>query len=468
MRMVVTVEFADAGIRTGKHRVLAVTRNAGHAASGDIGLTLAEAKNMLEYVQQEFVTAQAEELVERARVCPRCGRRLAIKDVERRRVHTLFGRISLSATRLLSCSCGDTRPTAFSPLRGWLTRCTNELQYQAARWGSEHSYREAAAILQELLPVDWRFGHVRVRDAVLEAGARLEQEADLPEIPEHLPFGTEEPPATMAFDGGYVRRTRKGPRRNFEILTGAIQKRSKIKVFATVYSDRTRLPARLRRFVASAGVRDHATVDVMTDGAASLLRLQPMLPLKTRFVLDYFHIAMKLRHIDQSVGRIPPLQLTQGGSIFELYNRSSYLRAYVWTGREDKVKESVDTMLALLERVKALSPYDAEAAQMVVGHVLELDGYLRANAAGVINYQARQRDGRRISTSGVEATVNRLIGRRLGKDQHMCWTKRGAHLLLQVRCALLNQELLPVFRRWYPEVGFDRASVPWLWSPQRS
>ena len=120
---------------------------------------------MLEYVQQEFVTAQAEELIERARVCVRCGRRLATKDVERRRVHTLFGRISLSATRLLSGGCGGSRRAAFSPLRGWLTRRTNELQYQAARWGSEHSYREAAPILQELLPVDWRFGHVRVRDA---------------------------------------------------------------------------------------------------------------------------------------------------------------------------------------------------------------------------------------------------------------------------------------------------------------
>ena len=91
MRMVVTVEFADAGTRTGKHRVLAVTRNVSYASSGDIGLSLAEAKNMLEYVQQEFVTAQAEELIERARVCVRCGRRLATKDVERRRVHTLFG-----------------------------------------------------------------------------------------------------------------------------------------------------------------------------------------------------------------------------------------------------------------------------------------------------------------------------------------------------------------------------------------
>src|ERR1017187_1429693 len=92
------------------------------------------------------------------------------------------------------------------------------------------------------------------------------------------------------------------------------------------------LPQRLRRFIASAGVEDTANVNLMTDGAASHLRLQRMLPMKTRFVLDYFHVAMKLRHIDQCVGRIPPCQLMPGGSIFELYDRSNYLRAYVWTG----------------------------------------------------------------------------------------------------------------------------------------
>ena len=302
----------------------------------------------------------------------------------------------------------------------------------------------------------------------MSTGARLEKEVNLPEVPEYIPLGTEEPPATLAFDGGYVRRTRKGPRRNFEILTGAIQKRRKIKVFATVYADRAKLPARLKRFTASAGVRGQAPINVMTDGATSLLRLKPMLPIKTRFVLDYFHVAMKLRHIDQSVGRIPPIRLSQRGSVFELYDRSNYLRAYVWTGRTDKVEESIGTMLELLDRVRVLSPDDTEAARIVTGHVLELWGYLRANENGVVNYQAWRRSGRRISTSGGEATVNRLIGRRLGKDQHMCWTKRGAHLLLQARCALLNGELLPVFRRWYPEVGNHRLSDPWLASPQHS
>ena len=468
MRMLMTLEFADAGVKTGTHRVFVLQRNAGLTEPGDIGLTLAEGRQLLECVQHEFVAAQAEEIVARARTCPRCGRRLAMKDIERRRVHTLFGRVALCATRWVSCDCDGSCRHAFSPLRGWLSRSSNELRYQAARWGSAYSYRAAAAILQKLLSVDWRFGHVRIREAVLEAGSRLEKEAELPTIPEFRPFGSFDAPATMAFDGGYARRVRKGRPRNFEILTGVIQKHKKIKVFATAYPSRVALPHRLRRFAASAGVLNDAPVNVMTDGAGSLLRLKTMLPMKTRFVLDYFHVAMKLRHIDQSVGRIPPCRLSPGGSIFELYDRSNYLRAYVWTGRRDKFEESFHTMLKLLDQAKVLLPDDADAAAVAQGHVCDLWGYLRTNATGVVNYQAWKRSGQRISSSGVEGTVSHLIGRRLGKGQHMCWTKRGAHLLLQVRCALLNNELLTVFRRWHWEVGSYRTALPWEWRPQHS
>ena len=31
------------------------------------------------------------------------------------------------------------------------------------------------------------------------------------------------------------------------------------------------------------------------------------------------------------------------------------------------------------------------------------------------------------------------------------WTLRGAHLLLQTRTKVLNDELVDVFRRWYPQ-----------------
>ena len=36
------------------------------------------------------------------------------------------------------------------------------------------------------------------------------------------------------------------------------------------------------------------------------------------------------------------------------------------------------------------------------------------------------------------------------KKQQMRWTPKGAHLLLQVRTTVLNDELGGALRRWYP------------------
>jgi hypothetical protein len=37
----------------------------------------------------------------------------------------------------------------------------------------------------------------------------------------------------------------------------------------------------------------------------------------------------------------------------------------------------------------------------------------------------------------------------------MQWSKRGAHLLLQVRVKTLNGELGSVFKRWYPDLQLE-------------
>jgi hypothetical protein len=46
-----------------------------------------------------------------------------------------------------------------------------------------------------------------------------------------------------------------------------------------------------------------------------------------------------------------------------------------------------------------------------------------------------------------------VIARRFVKKQQMRWTPRGAHLLLQVRTQVLNDELRASFERWYPRSG---------------
>jgi hypothetical protein len=82
----------------------------------------------------------------------------------------------------------------------------------------------------------------------------------------------------------------------------------------------------------------------------------------------------------------------------------------------------------------------------------------RANAGRIPDYGERYRAGEVISTAFTESAVNQVISKRMVKKQQMRWTPRGAHLLLQVRTRVLNDQLAGDFHRWYP--GFNQAPDP--------
>jgi len=54
------------------------------------------------------------------------------------------------------------------------------------------------------------------------------------------------------------------------------------------------------------------------------------------------------------------------------------------------------------------------------------------------NYAERHRAGLRVGTAITEGTANFLVNRRMNKSQQMRWSRNGADLLLQVRCAVYN------------------------------
>src|SRR3981081_888661 len=67
-----------------------------------------------------------------------------------------------------------------------------------------------------------------------------------------------------------------------------------------------------------------------------------------------------------------------------------------------------------------------------------LDGYSTGQSAWLVNYAERHRAGLRVGTAITEGTANFLVNRRMNKSQQMRWSRRGADLLLQVRCAIYN------------------------------
>jgi hypothetical protein len=66
----------------------------------------------------------------------------------------------------------------------------------------------------------------------------------------------------------------------------------------------------------------------------------------------------------------------------------------------------------------------------------KVDNYLQGQSSRLVNYAERYRAGLRVETSLTEGTANFLVNRRMNKAQQMRWSRRGANLLLQVRCAV--------------------------------
>ena len=75
------------------------------------------------------------------------------------------------------------------------------------------------------------------------------------------------------------------------------------------------------------------------------------------------------------------------------------------------------------------------------------------------NYAERYRYDEIISTAFAESAINEVVSKRMVKKQQMRWTKKGAHLLLQVRTKTLNNELRSKFEAWYPGMAAGNGMV---------
>ena len=104
---------------------------------------------------------------------------------------------------------------------------------------------------------------------------------------------------------------------------------------------------------------------------------------------------------------------------------------------------------------------DAEAspeARKLARTLDEFDHYIRTNQSSIPNYGDRYRNGEAISSAVAESSVNQIISKRFVKKQQMRWTRRGAHLLLQIRTRVLDETLSTTFQRWYP--GMETGKSP--------
>ena len=92
----------------------------------ELGLNLAEARQILHDVQQAMVTSQAAEYIDSQRQCPRCSGKRSQKGRHKIIFRTLFGKLQLDSMRLHHCDCDPGQPAGtFSPLAELLKERTS-------------------------------------------------------------------------------------------------------------------------------------------------------------------------------------------------------------------------------------------------------------------------------------------------------------------------------------------------------
>lgn len=428
----------------------------------NLGLSLAEAKTLLQRVQRTFVEKQIFEYEKQHDSCLKCSKKLLHKDKRIVVYRTLFGKLKIKSHRLFYCSCQEQPARTFKPVANLLRERTSpELLYLESKFSSLMSYGLSVKLLQELLPIEGEISATTVRNNLHACAQRLESELGeekgayiegCPRDWDELP--RPDLPLVVGMDGGYVRSYDKKSKTkgNFEVIVGkSIKADGTSKRLGGVYCYDTKPQRRLFEVLKSQGMQMNQRVTFLSDGDEKLRDQMFGLNPNTEYLLDWFHITMRLTVMNQTAKGINKKDAKLNTDIPKELER---IKWYLWQGNVFRALQLLEDFVDDLE-IEVLDGNDQPEVKKLFKMVREFETYISNNGACIPNYGERWHNDESISTGFVESTVNQAISKRFVKKQQMRWTPKGAHLLLQMRMLILNGELRHKFQQWYSGLRLD-------------
>jgi hypothetical protein len=420
----------------------------GQAGLADLGLRLAEAKQLTAALQAEMLPAQVMIAGEHRCTCAACGRRLASKGHYAATFRSLFGDVPVRVRRLLACPCqGTGGAKSFTAFDLEAATVAPELAYVTARYAALAPFGKVADLLWELLPISGARNPGTVRNRTMQVG----ESVILPGVTK-----TAEPtaaqstkPVVVGLDGGYVRSRHRQDERHFEEIAGkVIDAQSGQSRFAFARNSPTIASGAFKQALAVAGVTADTPATVLCDGDAGLWRLQREALPNATVVLDWWPAAVRFEHALQAACGLGAADAHLAAEAVRGLERAKWR---LWHGRWPGCRRK---LAALCRWVGRTSIRGMAGIGRLEHHVGELLAYLERNQGALVHYAARRRNGEPISTAFIESAVNEIIAKRMNKKQQMRWNRATVQPFLDVRTAVLNDTLEDVFRRRYP--GFRR------------
>ncbi|MGI4941085.1 MAG: ISKra4 family transposase [Janthinobacterium lividum] len=418
------------------------------ASLAELGLTLAEAKQLTAALQAQLVPAQVAALGACRRACEACGRVLASKGHYGATFRSLFGDVPIRVGRRLACVCqGADAAKSFTVLEFGKDALSPELAYVTARYAALAPFGKVAALLSELLPVGGAQHASTVRNRTLRVGAQVVQAATNTAETAKQSAALAPGPVVVGLDGGYVRNRHRAEGRRFEVIAGkVIQADGGQHRFALTRTGPAATAEVFRQALAAVGVNANTPATVLCDGDAGLWRLQrEVLPNATP-VLDWWHAAVRFEHALQAARSL-------GANTADARLASTAVRGLerakwrLWHGRWPGCRRRLAALCRWSER-KAM--HDVAGMDKLRQHAADLLGYLGRNEASLVHYDARRQRGEPIATSFVESAVDEIISWRMAKAQQMRWSQATVQPFLDVRTAVLNDTLEHAFRQRHP------------------
>jgi hypothetical protein len=223
---------------------------------------------------------------------------------------------------------------------------------------------------------------------------------------------------------------------------------------------------RLFEVMKAQGMQANQRVTFFSDGGDTVRMLPEYLHPASEHILDWFHCTMKITVLQQCARGLEQhwiARMTHDPEEESLERRMERVKHYLWHGNTGKALEQLRWLADDLEGwdfgncdeeghpKRQAGSEGGKGAGRMLKYVLELETYISNNAGYIINYGERYRNGERISTGFAESAIDQVISKRMVKKQQMQWTPEGAHLLLQVRTAVINEDWEDTFRTWYPQ-----------------
>jgi hypothetical protein len=408
-----------------------------------LGLTLAEGKRLLAAIQQEFVAAQAKDHAVRRPNCRSCGAVCRVKDYRDHAVATLFGQVRVRLPRFRCAGCGGHEAG-----HGWPPHCrsTPELDQLQAHLSALMPYRMAAEVMAQMFPLDAGNDPETLRAHILEIGADLQDQAAVPP-------DTTASAIAVSLDSTFIRSCEEGERHlevrvgNVETETGGRQ------VFGAVAKADTDIKALIHRSLDAVGRTADTVLTAFTDGCSGLRSILAEAGVTETPILDWFHIGMRLQHLEQIANGLSADDPARAAAKAVIVAEVDRLHWRLWNGKAKDAQISIDRIRAVMHHFQGEQGQRRSIApsRKLWTALHALDGYLTGQSDWLVNYAERHRAGLRVGTAITEGTANFLVNRRMNKSQQMRWSRRGADLLLQVRCAVYNGTFGSSFgQRFYP------------------